>query len=69
MLSLEPLDIWRGAKVMVEKHGDQAPLECAMMADKMLDHGDLDGQAVWLAIRRAVKSLLEHGPPTDIDKA
>jgi hypothetical protein len=66
---IEPLDIWRGAKVMVDQHGDQAPIECALKADEMLDRGDVDGQAVWLAIRRAAQSLIENGPPTDISNA
>jgi hypothetical protein len=49
--------------------GDQARLECALKADEMLERGDADGQAVWLAIRRAAKSPIENGSPSDIDDA
>jgi hypothetical protein len=68
-VALEPIDIWRSAKLMVNEHGQAAPLECALKADEMLDRGDIDGQAVWLAIRRAAKSLLENGPPADIQNS
>lgn len=54
---------------MIKRHGDQAPLECAIRADEMLESGDTTGQTLWLAIRRAAKSLLENGPPSDISNA
>lgn len=67
--SLEPIDIWRAAKLMVKRHGALATIECALRADAMLEAGDRDGQALWLATRRATQSLLENGPPTDIPTA
>jgi hypothetical protein len=66
---VEPIDIWRTATLMVKRHGAIATIECAFKADTMLEAGDPDGQAVWLAIRRAAQSLLENGPPTDIPAA
>ncbi len=63
---MEPIDIWRSAKLMIDKHGELAVIECAIIADDMVERGDMQGQAVWLAIRRAVKSLLENGPPMDV---
>lgn len=66
---MEPIDIWRSAKVMVDEHGDLAPLECALKADAFLDDGDEDGRRLCLAIRRAAQSLLESGPPSDISNA
>ena len=66
---IEPIVIWQAANEMVKRHGDLAPLECAVRADGMLENGDIMGQTVWLAIRRAAKSLLENGPPNDISKA
>jgi hypothetical protein len=65
---MEPVDIWRSAKLMVDKHGEMAPLQCTMKADAFLDQGDPDGQRLWIAIRRAAQSLLENGPPIDIMK-
>jgi hypothetical protein len=63
---VEPLDIWRVAKLMLDKHSDEAPLQCALKADAFLENGDTDGQRLWLAIRRAARSLLQNGQPTDI---
>jgi hypothetical protein len=56
-------------QVMVDKHGEMAPIECAMTADAFLEQGDPDGQWLWLAIRRAAISLLENGPPNDVSNA
>ena len=56
------LDIYRTAKLLVDQHGTEAPIEAAMHADAMLDKGDMDGQRVWLRIRAAVKELLDTQP-------
>lgn len=53
------LDVFRSAKLLVEQHGDEAPIEAAMRADAMLKKGDLDGQRVWLRIVRAIEELLQ----------
>ncbi len=41
--------------------GTVAGIEAALKADELLDAGDLDGQAVWLRIRKAVLELLKPG--------
>ena len=66
---IEPLVIWRAANEMVRRHGALALLECAIRADEMLENGDLAGQSVWLAVRRAAKSVLRNGPPNDISSS
>ncbi len=66
---MEPIDIWRSAQLMVKQHGLFALQECRDRADELAAAGDVMGQTMWLAIRRAAKSLLEHGPPTDISNA
>jgi hypothetical protein len=66
---MEPIDIWRAAREMVKQHGGMAPIECARVADGMLDRGDIEGQSVWLAIQRAAKSLLENRSPADASNA
>ena len=58
---LTDLDIFRSAKILVEQHGADALIEAALKADGLLDAGDLDGQAVWLRIRKAVLELLKVG--------
>jgi hypothetical protein len=69
MAAIEPIVIWRAASEMVNRHGNLAPIECVIRAEEMLENGDVMGQTVWLAIGRAAKSLLENGPPSDIDNA
>ncbi len=47
---------------MIDQHGVEAPIHAAMRADEMLDVGDLDGQAVWKAILKAVIELENEVP-------
>ncbi len=56
------LDIYRSAKLLVKQHGKEAPIRAALNADAMLERGDLDGQAVWLRILKAVEVLLGTRP-------
>jgi hypothetical protein len=63
---MEPIDIWRSAKLMVDKHGIFAPQECRQRADEFAANRDTDGEAVWEAIRRAAERLLANGPPQDL---
>ncbi len=55
------IDIYRSTKLLVEQHGADALIEAALKADELLDAGDLDGQAVWLRIGKAVLELLKPG--------
>jgi len=55
------LDIYRSAKLLIDQHGRDALIEVALKADELLDAGDLDGQAVWMRIRKAVLELLKTG--------
>ncbi len=59
---ISDLDVYRSAQLIVERHGDGAPIEAAMKVDAMLEKGDIDGQAAWLRILRAVKELLLAQP-------
>ena len=56
-------DIYRSAKLLIDRHGDDAVIEAAMRADKMLEAGDLDGQAVWKRIMATVDELLTEKRP------
>ncbi len=46
-------DIWRSAKQIIDRYGDDAPLEAAMRADAMLE-------ARAKALRDAAELLLQH---------
>ena len=56
------IDVYRSAKLLIDQHGDEAPIYAAMEADAMLDKGDLDGQVVWMRILEAIKELLNTRP-------
>ncbi len=58
------LDIYRSAKLLIGKHGEDAPIFAAMQADKCLEGGDLDGKAVWMRVIGAIKELLNQQPPS-----
>ncbi len=51
------LNIYRSARLLVKRHGEDAPIEAAMRADAMLEAGDLDGLAVWKRVLRAVEEM------------
>ena len=56
------LDIYRSAKLLIDQHGEDAPIFAAMQADKCLEAGGLDGKAVWLGVIRAIKELQQREP-------
>ncbi len=49
------------AMLLIGQHGQDATHEAAIRADELLDAGDLDGQRVWMRIRKAVLELLKMG--------
>ncbi len=49
-VTVSDIDIFRSAKLLVDQHGAEAPIEAALHFDAMLEKGDLDGQRVWLRI-------------------
>ena len=51
------LNIYRSARVLVKRHGEDAPIHAAMRADELLEAGDLDGVSVWRRVLRAVEEL------------
>ena len=57
-VTISDLDIYRSARLLTDRHGDEAPIHAAMKADAMLETGDMDGRAVWLRILKAVEELL-----------
>jgi hypothetical protein len=62
-VTVSDLDIYRTAWMLIDEHGEEASIEAAMRADKRLEAGDLDGQAVWLRVLGAVKELLTTSRP------
>ncbi len=56
------LDIYRGAKLLVDQHGEDAATEAAMRADAMLEKGDMAGAATWRRIVKAIEELQRQEP-------
>jgi hypothetical protein len=59
------LDIYRTAKLFVDQHGEDAPIHAAMRADELMAKGDLDGQAIWKLVLKAIDELLANKRPED----
>lgn len=57
---ISDLDTYRSAKVLTDRHGDEATIFAAMNADAMLEKGDLDGAAAWRRIIQAIGELLRE---------
>ncbi len=55
------LDIYRSAKVLIDRHYRDAVLETAIRGDERFEAGDLDGQAAWPRITAAVLDMAEAG--------
>ena len=56
------LDTYRSAHELIKQHGDAADIEATMRADGCLAAGDLEGEAVWLRIVKAVAELRQREP-------
>ncbi len=61
------LDIYRAAHELINQHGEAADIEAAMRADECLAAGDMEGEAVWLRIVKAIEELLAKERPGDAD--
>ena len=54
------IDIYRSAKLLIDHHGEDAPIFAAMRVDELFAAGDLDGSWVWRRVLRAFKVLTEE---------
>ncbi len=61
------LDIYRAANEHIKQYGEAADIEAAMRADERLAAGDMEGEAVWLRIGKAVEELLSEERPDDAE--
>ncbi len=56
------LESCRSARLLIDRHGAEAPIGAAMKADALPDKGDLEGSAVWRRIIQAIEELLRQEP-------
>jgi len=53
---MNPLDIWRVAKQLIDVYGyNDAISLAALKADKMLDKGDIEGYKIWKDILKIIE--------------
>ncbi len=64
---VDDLDIYRSANELIKQHGEVADIEAALRADERLAAGDMDGEAVWLRILKAIAELLSEERPGDAE--
>jgi hypothetical protein len=50
-------DIFRAAKLLIDRRGPEAGDFAAWRADVLLEEGDLDGAAIWRQILEAIEEL------------
>jgi len=55
--SMEDIDIWRAAKLLIDRHGAEAHLHADLRIDELTEDGDQIGAAAWRKIRQAVLEL------------
>ncbi len=59
--------IYRSANELIKQFGDAADIEAAMRADELMEAGDMEGEAVWLMIVKAIAELLSEERPEGAD--
>ncbi len=64
---ISDLDIYRSANEFIKQHGEVADIEAAMRADECLTARDMEGEAVWLRIVKAVEELMSKERPDDAE--
>ena len=64
-MTIDDIDIYRSAKLLIDKHGDEAAITAIKRATELLDAGDVDGYAVWKRTLRAIEQLESTEPGPD----
>ena len=61
---MDELDAYRCAKLLMDRHGNDAPIHAAMRADELDAAGNEAGRRAWIAIIAAVDELMrvDRGP-------
>jgi hypothetical protein len=62
---VDELDIWRSAKLLLDKHGASADQAAQAKMDAMRAKGDAEGIAVWQRILAGISELRRERPIGD----
>ena len=55
-------DIYASATLMIERFGEDAPMQAAKRAEAFMAEGNMDGRAAWIRILKAAEALLRQTP-------
>ncbi len=61
-LTMDAIDAYRCAKLLLDQHGQDADLQAAMRVDELGEAGDEAGRRAWLAIIAAIDELRRTAP-------
>ena len=61
-MTIDDIDIYRSARLLISRHGDDAAIIATKRATEMLDAGNVDDYAVWKRILRAIERLESTKP-------
>jgi hypothetical protein len=59
---ISEIDIWRIAKLMLQRYGDEAEAESAIRMQELALNGDSAGAAVWQRVTDAIGQLVNTTP-------
>ncbi len=59
---IDDIDIYRSAKLLVDRYGDGAAIEAMKRADALAAQGDTEGKVAWLRILEAIEELQSTVP-------
>ena len=54
---MDRLDSYRCAKLLLDRHGDDAPVVAALRTDELDELGDHVGRRAWMAVIAAIDEL------------
>ena len=61
-MSISDLDIYRSARLLVKRHGDDAARYATERGDALARAGDEEGSAAWRRIASALRELSRTAP-------
>jgi hypothetical protein len=61
----DAIDIFRAAKLVIDRHGEEAALYAAARTAVLAGEGDEEGAAVWRQITAAVEELQRERRPDE----
>ena len=61
----DAIDIYRAAKLVIDRHGEEATLYAAARTAVLAGEGDVEGAAVWRQIMAAVEELQRERRPDE----